>query len=47
MKWVGAKIECDICTHQWWAVFLSDCDKLECPNCHILTNYEICAIAKM
>jgi hypothetical protein len=39
--WVGAKVQCDICAHDWVAVYHSSCDKLECPNCKNITSFEI------
>ena len=44
INWVGSKVECDICTHEWIAVFPAECEKLECPNCHNMVEYEILGI---
>lgn len=39
-SWIGSKVKCDICSHEWIAVFRKDSEKLECPNCECYTNYE-------
>lgn len=31
--WVGEKVECEICTHEWAAVFPEGTPSLECPHC--------------
>jgi len=43
-EWAGAKVQCDICTYQWIAVFNVNCERLECPNCHNMVEYEIIEI---
>lgn len=39
--WIGAIVECDLCTNKWTAVYHEDCDKLECPNCGNMVYFEI------
>jgi len=41
IKWSGSRIQCDVCTHKWIAVFPSDLDKIECPHCLNMVNFEI------
>lgn len=41
MGWISAKVECDICSHNWVAAYPEYADKLECPNCNQLANFEI------
>jgi hypothetical protein len=36
----GEKVKCDLCSHQWIAVYHEDTEKLECPNCENLANFE-------
>lgn len=31
-------VECQICTHEWVAVWPEEADKLECPNCGYLSE---------
>jgi hypothetical protein len=31
--WTANYIQCDLCSHKWTAVYLTELDKLECPNC--------------
>lgn len=38
--WLSDKVTCDICIHSWVAVYHEDCEKLECPNCEQMTNFE-------
>jgi hypothetical protein len=40
MEWISSKVKCDLCTHNWIAVFPYNCEKLECPNCRNMVNYE-------
>jgi len=37
-------ITIQICTYQWIAVFHIDCERLECPNCHNMVEFEIIEI---
>tara|TARA_R110000744_G_scaffold195512_1_gene314537 strand:+ start:4084 stop:4227 length:144 start_codon:yes stop_codon:yes gene_type:complete len=37
---VASMVECDICTHKWTAVFPYGAEKLECPNCLIVANFD-------
>lgn len=38
--WKGAAVKCDVYTHQWIAVYYSSSEKLECPNCRELRNFD-------
>lgn len=38
---IRARIECDICTHTWEAVFEEDAEKIECPHCENMANFDI------
>ena len=38
--WVGDKVKCDLCSNEWIAVYHEDSEKLECPNCGNMANYE-------
>lgn len=38
--WIGEDVECDLCGHKWKAVYHEDCEKLECPNCENMVNFE-------
>lgn len=40
-KWSGARVKCFICNYEWIAVFLSNCERLECPHCHNMVLYEV------
>jgi hypothetical protein len=40
-KWEGEYVQCDLCNYKWVAVFPAGIEKIECPNCHNLVNYEI------
>lgn len=33
-------VECDLCTHQWTAVYHADLKKLECPNCENIVYFD-------
>ena len=39
--WIGSGVECDLCGHHWIAVFASECDRLECPNCGNMVTFEV------
>jgi ribosomal protein S27E len=39
--WCSETVKCMICTHQWVAVYPASCDRLECPHCGNLTDFEI------
>jgi len=41
ISWDGSRVQCDLCSHIWIAVYPLNIDKLECPNCHNMVNYEI------
>lgn len=34
-------VQCDICNNEWDASFNPTLDKLECPRCHQMTDYQI------
>jgi hypothetical protein len=36
-KSVSKSVECEICTHEWVAVYPFGCKELECPNCENMT----------
>jgi len=38
---VGTSVICDLCSYTWVAVFEKVTEKLECPNCHNMTNIEL------
>jgi DNA-directed RNA polymerase subunit RPC12/RpoP len=40
-EWIGSEVECDLCSHKWVAVFLAECERLECPNCGNMVTYEV------
>jgi formate dehydrogenase maturation protein FdhE len=44
MSWIGSKVKCDLCGHEWIAVFLAQCERLECPNCKNMTQFEFLEI---
>ena len=39
--WIGSVVKCDICGYKWIAVFYSESEKLECPYCKLMSNYDI------
>lgn len=41
MSWIGSKVKCDLCSHEWVTVFLAQCDKLECPKCRNMSQVEL------
>lgn len=40
-EWIGSRVKCGLCNHEWISVFCIDTPKLECPNCKYLTHYKI------
>lgn len=44
MCWCGSRVKCDLCNHEWVAVYKCDCEKLECPNCRNISFYEVISI---
>lgn len=38
--WLGNMVKCDLCAHEWVAVYHVDCDRLECPNCLNMVLFE-------
>jgi hypothetical protein len=32
-KWTHSRVECDICSYSWIAVYLAHLNELQCPNC--------------
>lgn len=41
MGWAGSKVKCDLCNHEWVAVFKFGSERLECPNCRNMVTYEL------
>jgi len=39
--WLGESVVCDLCGHEWVAVYHEDCDKLECPNCENMVYFDV------
>ena len=39
--WIGNKVKCDLCAHEWWAVYIKSISKLECPHCKNMTQFEL------
>lgn len=37
--YIGGLVECSICEFQWASLYHISCDKLECPNCHFVTDF--------
>lgn len=35
-----SSVKCDICNHKWVAVRLFGLQRLECPNCEHLVNFD-------
>jgi protein-arginine kinase activator protein McsA len=35
-----SSVQCDLCSYKWVAVRPKDTEKLECPNCNNIVNYE-------
>lgn len=33
-KWAKDLVQCDICEHKWWAVYIAGAKQLQCPNCN-------------
>ena len=38
--WDAAYVECCICTHRWVSVYPAGTEKLRCPNCNLIVNFE-------
>lgn len=38
--WLAGKVKCDLCSHNWIAVYHESSDKLECPNCTNMVYFE-------
>lgn len=38
---IGNTVSCDVCGHEWKAMYFKTSDKLECPNCHNMSSFEI------
>jgi hypothetical protein len=38
--WTYNTINCDLCSHEWIAVYHINCDRLECPNCNNMTIFD-------
>ena len=39
-KWTYSYIQCDVCMFIWLAVFEAHCEKLECPHCLAMRQFE-------
>lgn len=39
-QWEVSLVKCDVCTYEWTAIRPDGVEKLECPNCHNITNFE-------
>jgi len=39
--WIASEVKCDLCGHEWVASFLHGTERLECPNCENIVEYEI------
>ncbi len=39
--WLGKFVKCDLCSHQWTAVYFENCYKLECPNCNNMVYFKV------
>lgn len=39
--WIAARVKCDLCTCEWIAVFHESVEKIECPHCHHIVDFEI------
>lgn len=37
----ACKVKCNICTHVWIATYHNTVDKLQCPHCDNMTEFEI------
>lgn len=37
--WIPAKVQCNLCSYEWIAVYPASCDKLECPKCENLSLF--------
>lgn len=40
-EWVKNSLQCDICNHVWWGLYLRGTERLECPNCRQMADYFI------
>ena len=40
-QWTASKVECDLCTTQWVAVWEVNTPRLECPNCSNMVTITI------
>jgi hypothetical protein len=36
--WNAASVECPICTHKWVAIWPVGTERIECPNCEIMSE---------
>ena len=39
--WSTGLVKCDLCGHEWIAVFPSGLDRLECPHCQNLAGFDM------
>lgn len=40
-KWIKENVKCDICEHEWRALFIEDTPQLQCPNCKQMAYHKI------
>jgi len=38
--WSSGMVKCDLCSNTWVAVRPTGIEKLECPNCENMVNFE-------
>lgn len=38
--WAAGQVKCDVCGYEWTAVRPEELDKLQCPNCGNMVNFE-------
>lgn len=39
--WAAEKVQCDLCTNTWVAVYPADLLKLQCPRCNNIAHFTI------
>lgn len=39
--WLGSQVKCDLCGHEWTAVYHESSDRLECSNCGNMVMFDI------
>ena len=38
--WLGQQVKCDLCGHEWTAVYHESSDRIECPECGHMSMFE-------